>query len=109
MRGLMVQQLADTLRNANQIRSSDSEIDPADGEDDSDDVKPLELRKESRLSHFDIAEIFYEVNNKVGKYSHERTRGSITQTLEMRSTLTKMLNLTQIFSRPIQINDCPTH
>ena len=27
----------------------------------------------------------------------------------MRSTLTKMLNLTQIFSRPIQINDCPTH
>ena len=103
-RSLMVQKLADVLRNANQKRSSDSEIDPADGKDDSDDEKPLELRKESRLSHFDIAEIFYEVNNKVAKVCkdpHILWRGE-TQTLEMRSTLTKMLNLTQIFHRPIQ-------
>ena len=52
-----------------------------------------------RVPHRDIAQIFYDINREIREDTHNRG-GGFSQTCEMRSTLTKMLNLTQIFKPP---------
>lgn len=83
-RGLMVRKLAEALRNAHLTKT----------------------KLEGTTPHLDISQIFYETNalvRKEVKEINDRWGPSFRlrdQTCEMRTTLTKMLNLTQIFRPP---------